>query len=225
LDTKERILDAAERLFAERGFAGTSLRSVTKAAGVNLAAIHYHFGAKETLLHQVFARRAAPMNQERLRRLDEMEKTAQGRSLRVEEILDAFLRPVMHLQRDLAAEGEVWGRLIGRVYSEPIDLVEAVLKDQFFEVGRRFTEALIRALPDVPAAEIHRRMQFVIGVLTHSLTGLHRMAGLREFGSESVDAESSFESMLAFLTAGFQAPLRTNGANGTEEIPVREAEG
>ena len=223
VETKERILDAAERLFAERGFAGTSLRSVTKAAGVNLAAIHYHFGAKEALLREVFARRAAPMNQERLRRLDELETAAQGRGVPLESILDAFLRPVMHLQRDLAAEGDVWGRLIGRVYSEPVDLVEAVLKDQFVEVSRRFMDALSRSLADMPPAEVHRRMQFVIGVLTHSLTGLHRRAGLPEYGGENVDSDDSFESMLAFLAAGFRAPLRSNGASVAEEMPVKEA--
>jgi AcrR family transcriptional regulator len=223
LDTKERILDAAERLFAERGFAGTSLRSVTKEAGVNLAAIHYHFGAKEALLHQVFARRATPVNDERLRRLDELEKGAGGRPLELEAILDAFLRPVMHLQRDLAADSDNWGRLIGRVYSEPVDLVEAVLKDQFAEVGRRFMEAFSRALPGMPAAEVYRRIQFVIGVLTHTLTGLHRMGGLPEVGDDDADADESLNSMLAFLAAGFRAPLRGNGAHAAEEVPVREA--
>jgi AcrR family transcriptional regulator len=223
LDTKERILDAAERLFAERGFAGTSLRAVTKQAGVNLAAIHYHFGAKETLLREVFARRAAPLNQERLRRLDELEKKAQGRAVSMESILDAFLRPVMDLQRDLAANSDVWGRLIGRVYSEPADLVEAVLKDQFVEVSRRFMEALARSLPELPALEIHHRMQFVIGTLTHSLTGLHRMAGLPEFGGEEINADDALDSMLAFLTAGFRAPMRGNGAGVAGGITVAEA--
>lgn len=223
LDTKERILDAAERLFAERGFAGTSLRSVTKAAGVNLAAIHYHFGAKEALLHQVFARRAAPVNQERLRLLDELEEGAAGRPVDLQAILDAFLRPVLHQQRDLAADSDNWGRLIGRVYSEPVDLVEAVLKDQFAEVSRRFLAALSRALPEMPAVEIHRRMHFVIGALTHALTGLHRIAGLQEIGDVDLDGDDSLDSMLAFLTAGFRAPLPADGLRSAIQSPVREA--
>jgi AcrR family transcriptional regulator len=223
LETKERILDAAERLFAERGFAGTSLRSVTKEAGVNLAAIHYHFGAKEALLEEVFARRAAPVNDERLRRLDQLEEKAEGRPLPLEAILDAFLRPVMHLQRDLGADSDIWARLIGRVYSEPIDLVEAVLKDQFAEVGRRFMEAFSRALPDMPAVEINRRTQFVIGVLTHTLTGLHRIGGLPEAAGDGADADESLDSMLAFLAAGFRAPLRNNGARSAERISIKEA--
>jgi len=222
-ETKERILDAAERLFAERGFAGTSLRSVTKEAGVNLAAIHYHFGAKEALLREVFARRATPVNQERLRQLDELEKAARGKPVELKSILDAFLRPVMHLQRDLAAEGDVWGRLIGRVYSEPVDLVEAVLKDQFVEVSRRFTEALSRTLPSMPALEVQRRMQFVLGVLTHSLTGLHRVALLPELSDGDIDPDDSLASMLAFLTAGFRAPVSANGSRAAEETPLRKA--
>lgn len=195
---------------------------MTKAAGVNLAAIHYHFGAKEALLHEVFARRAGPLNRERLRRLDALESTASGRAASVEKILDAFLRPVMLLQRDLADGGDVWGRLIGRVYSEPIDLVEAVLKDQFIEVSRRFMEALSRALPHLPLPEIHRRMQFTIGAITHSLTGLYRRAGLPELG-EDLDADASFDSMLAFLSAGFRAPRRIDATRATAQIPAQEA--
>ena len=73
VDTKERILNAAERLFGEHGFAGTSLRAITKEAGVNLAAIHYHFGSKEALLLEALHRYAAPVNQQRLQLLQEVE--------------------------------------------------------------------------------------------------------------------------------------------------------
>src|ERR671910_3594384 len=78
METKEKILDAAERLFAAHGFAGTSLRSVTKEAGVNLAAVHYHFGNKEDLLRAVLGRIVIPVNRERLEMLEQVEAAAEG---------------------------------------------------------------------------------------------------------------------------------------------------
>ena len=70
--TKERILDTAEALFMEHGFEATGLRSMTTAAGVNLAAVNYHFGTKEELFEAVLTRRLDPMNQERVALLDQM---------------------------------------------------------------------------------------------------------------------------------------------------------
>src|SRR5262252_5809342 len=72
--TKDRILDAAEALFMEHGFEATSLRSITAAAGVNLAAVNYHFGSKEELFQAVLTRRLDPMNQERIELLEALER-------------------------------------------------------------------------------------------------------------------------------------------------------
>ena len=90
-NTRQKILDAAEKLFARHGFESTSLRSIIASAGVNLAAIHYHFRGKEGLIRAVIERRFAPVNDERLRLLAEYENRAEGQALLVEEILDAFL--------------------------------------------------------------------------------------------------------------------------------------
>ena len=96
-DTKERILDAAEHLFAERGVDGASLRAVTREAHVNLAAVHYHFGSKEGLLEAVVARRIGPINQDRLKGLEELEAAAQGAPIPVEDLLRVFLAPPLRL--------------------------------------------------------------------------------------------------------------------------------
>src|SRR5438132_11926503 len=99
-DTKTRILDAAERLFVEHGFEATSLRQLTAAAGVNLAAVNYHFGSKEELFQAVLTRRLDPMNQERIERLGRLERERGGKSLTCEEILFAMLLPALRLARD-----------------------------------------------------------------------------------------------------------------------------
>src|SRR5213595_1121734 len=85
--TKDRILDAAESLFMEHGFEATSLRSITAAADVNLAAVNYHFGSKEELFQAVLTRRLDPMNQERLSLLARFEREIAPRVLSSEKIL------------------------------------------------------------------------------------------------------------------------------------------
>ena len=102
--TRRRILDTAERQFALRGFAGTSLRGITREAGVNVAAIHYHYGSKEELLRATMERILAPVNAERLRLLDEAIAAADG-APSVEAILSAFLCPDLLLIRDLGERG------------------------------------------------------------------------------------------------------------------------
>ena len=93
--TKQRILDVAERLFAERGFSGTSLRTIIGEAGVNLAAVHYHFHSKDALLEAVILRRLEPVNRERLAMLEACEHAARGGPPAVEDILRAFIEPTV----------------------------------------------------------------------------------------------------------------------------------
>lgn len=202
--TKERILDAAERLFAERGISGTSLRAVTKSAAVNLAAIHYHFGSKEVLCQSVLARRVGPVNRERMRLLDQIEGAADAPAL--EAILAAFLEPVLRLKRDLGESGAVWSTLIGRFYSEPAELIQPLVRDQFQEVARRFVTALCRALPSLPPEEVFRRFQFCVGVMIHVVSNLHRIELLPEFGTADPDDADGIERLCDFLAAGMRAP-------------------
>src|SRR5512134_3133369 len=99
-DTKERILDAAEALFMVQGFTATSLRMITTRAGVNLAAVNYHFGSKDELVRAVFTRRLGPLNRERVALLEELEEQAGGRPLVPEQVLEAFLTAGVRVARD-----------------------------------------------------------------------------------------------------------------------------
>src|SRR4051794_8087396 len=98
--TKERILDTAEALFMEHGFEATSLRAITSAAGVNLAAVNYHFGTKEELFQSVLTRRLDPMNQERVALLTELERAVAPQPVACEKILSAMFIPALKLARD-----------------------------------------------------------------------------------------------------------------------------
>src|SRR5436305_11054782 len=95
IDTKQKILDAAEKLIAEQGYAGTSLRQIIGSAGVNLASIHYHFGSKDDLLHQMMLRKAGPVNDRRIELLDRYAAESAGAPLPVEKVLDAFFAPMV----------------------------------------------------------------------------------------------------------------------------------
>src|SRR5437763_12372030 len=92
-DTQEKILDTAERLIAQQGYGSTSLRQIIGAAGVNLAAVHYHFGSKEELLESVVMRKAAPVNEARLAELTRVEEEAGARPPDLKKVLDAFFLP------------------------------------------------------------------------------------------------------------------------------------
>ena len=104
LDTKEKMLRAAESLFSEHGFTATSVRMITAEADVNLAAMHYHFGSKEKLIIELFAWRLDPLNRERLELLDQFEAEAGEEPPALERILEAFVGPPIRLSRDPVLE-------------------------------------------------------------------------------------------------------------------------
>ena len=133
-DTKERILDAAERLFGERGFLGTSLRSVTAEASVNVAAVHYHFGSKQALVEAVLARRATPMNEERLRLLDELEAACAGPELPLEGVLRAFFAPVIRMHFEPGSGIQLLPRLMSRAITDAGEDMPGIIRRIFAEI-------------------------------------------------------------------------------------------
>jgi AcrR family transcriptional regulator len=203
-DTKERILDAAEQLFSAHGFAGTSLRAVTKEAGVNLAAVHYHFGTKEDLLRAVVSRIVVPVNRERLEMLEQVEAAAGNAPPSLERILEAFIAPDLRLIRDLGERGVIITRFLGRSYTEPAEMVQALIREQYEELGQRFMEVAARALPEVPQAELYWRFKLVVGVLTYILADTDRTGGYAE---DLSDVDGTVRRLVAFLAPGLQAPV------------------
>ena len=207
-DTKDRLLDAAERLFEARGFEGTSLRKVTAEAGVNLAAVHYHFGSKEALLRATAARRVEPVNRERLRLLDRIEAQQGPGAQRLEPILEAFFRPVLLMEPRSATEPSPLRQLAAMLYSEPTEIVQPLVADLFGEVAQRFVAALGRALPDLSAAEVALRLQFSVGVLVHVTSGHLADVADPEMPPLPRDDERLLQAMIAFAAAGLRAPAK-----------------
>ena len=202
-DTKERLLDAAEELFAEHGYGGTSLRAVTGAAEANLAAVHYHFGGKRELFQAVFARRVHDLNAERLRLLDALEARPQPPA--VEELVEALVAPAV--RRAVAGEPgwARFGRLLGRIQSGTGEHFEAI-REVFRDVHLRFFPALQRALPHLSEEELFWRVHFLLGAMLSLLVGPDRLAAMSCGLCDASDPDDATAQLTAFLAAGLQAP-------------------
>jgi len=209
--TKDRLLDAAERLFAQRGFDGTSMRALTRAARTSVSAANYHFGSKENLLHAALQRRVEPVNRARLERLDQLEQRclSEGRSPRLEEVLDAFLRPAFEIHAGSAESRQAMRQVAARLYADPPERVAALKRELFSEVLERFQTALAGALPRRDPSDLERAFQFTIGVMVHVLAGHLDTAPLRPDGvrdaAPSAADEVVLDSMIAFAAAGLRA--------------------
>jgi AcrR family transcriptional regulator len=195
VDTKSRILDSAEKLFGLNGFDGTSLRDITTAADVNLAAINYHFHSKDSLIDAIVARRIEPVNKKRFELLE-----AAGPHPTVEQILTAFMDPLMRVKVDAVAP------LMGRILSNPELFVERVFHKHLAAVSQRFVEALSKALPGLPPSEILWRLHFSVGVMTHTMLWGRILPKITNGVCDISDREALVDRAVRFVAAGFRAP-------------------
>jgi AcrR family transcriptional regulator len=195
-DTKTRILDAAERLFGAKGFDATSLRDITAEAQVNLAAVNYHFQSKDSLIDAVIARRIEPVNRKRLEMLDKV-----GPNPSLEQILGSFLQPVLELNCENVAP------LVGRFLAEPRQFFERVYKKHLQPISNRFREELAKVVPELPPEERLWRLYFSAGVMTHLMSWSPVLPELSGGLCDATDRQALVERAIAFLAAGFRAPL------------------
>ena len=206
-DTKTRILDAAESLFMEHGFEATSLRSLTTAASVNLAAVNYHFGTKEELFEAVLTRRLDPMNQERIELLERLERDAGGKPMSCEKILFTMLIPALRLARDEKRGGKNFLRLLGRAYADPAPFIRHFLSAQYAEMIGRYKEAFLTALPHLSRQELTWRLHFVMGALSYTLAGTDALKLFAQVTAvDKYDDELLLQRLAPFLVAGLKAP-------------------
>jgi AcrR family transcriptional regulator len=206
--TKARILDAAESLFMEHGFEATSLRTITAAAGVNLASVNYHFGSKEELFQAVLARRLDPMNQERLDLLTRLEQDAGPAALPCDRILAAMFIPALRLARDPERGGKDFLRLLGRAYADPAPFIRRFLAEQYATMIVRFKAAFARALPELPRKELSWRLHFIMGALSYTLAGTDALRLIAELTpAETGNDEVLLQRLAPFLLAGLQSPV------------------
>lgn len=190
-ETKQKILEAAERLIAEQGYAATSLRHIIAEAGVNLASIHYHFGSKEELLDELIAEKVAPINAKRLELLDRAFAEAAPEPPSVENLLRAFMLPMA----EAAGRNSQFAKVMGRIVAE--GLLPSVIEKHFKPTTRPFIEGLRRVLR-LPEREFQWRIHFMSGAIAHTMC------------NSAADAPADFETrigyLIRFVNAGLCAP-------------------
>jgi AcrR family transcriptional regulator len=200
--TKDRILGAAEELFAQHGFSGTSLRQVTSRADVNIAAVNYHFGSKENLVNEVFRRRMDEMSAQRLARLKSATQQHPGE---LEPVLAAFVEPALALSKDQHG-GAAFIRVIARAYAEKNDSLRKFLSDQYGHVPREFAKAIATCVPQLSKEQLYWRLDFLSGALTYAMADfgmIKRPSGT----SEATHRERAARELIRFAAAGLNANI------------------
>jgi len=200
---RQRIIDAAARLFSAEGFAATSLRQITAEAGVNLAAVNYHFGSKENLHLELIARAVAPLNARRVALLDQAEAAASPHPAPIESILDAFGRPCFDMSRQPGNESTL--RLLAKSLHENEQHMRILMERECRPIIERFFPALTRALPGCPPERIHWAFHFSFGSLVHALTQADALNHITQGRCGPVDPDTALSRWVTFCAAGLRA--------------------
>jgi AcrR family transcriptional regulator len=199
--TPQRLIAAAERLFAERGFNGVSVREIAAAAAVNPASVGYYFRGKEGLLAEVYRRHCQPMNEERFRLLAAAIEHARQPVLAA--VLEAFIRPALRLTGDTAAPVT---RLRAVLSGENSALLDKLVADNFDRSSARFIDALSQCLPHLTRDDIYWRFHFLLGTVYYTASGPHRIRALSQGRCDPADSEAVIRELVPFLIAGLSAP-------------------
>jgi AcrR family transcriptional regulator len=207
--TKERILGAAESLFATHGFAGASLRQVTAAAKVNLAAVNYHFGSKDKLIEEVFRRRLDELN---TRRLGALGRLAQRPDTTLEAVLEAYIGPALDLSRT-GGGGAAFVRVLARAYAEHNETLRKFLSENYGHVLRQFAAEFQRLLPSLSKEELYWRLDIVTGALTYAMADFGIIQRKNEV-AEQAHREQAAEHLVRFAAAGLRAPSPLSAPRG-----------
>jgi len=212
VDTKTRILDAAEKLFADKGFYATSLRDITAEADVNLAAVNYHFQTKDSLIDAVIGRRIAPVNRLRLEML-----AAAGPHPSVEQIVAAFVAPL--LERGISPMLP----MMGRALASPDLFLFRIFKKHLAAVADQFGKAFETALPSLSSAERMWRLLFMAGSMAHVLSWSHVVGEMTEGVCDPTDREDVTARLVRFVAAGFRATEPPRSAQPADAVRLGAA--
>jgi len=199
--TRLSILDAAERSFAESGFDGVSLRTITERAGVDLALANYHFGSKENLLHEVIARRVRLVHDDRVKALELARQQAGTQSPSVEAIVAAFLAPMF------ARLGNAGWRHYASLISQ-LDVLPkftALASGVLDPTAVHFINALRLAMPQAPEASVYWGYMFMLGTMIQVISATGRIERLSRGLCRSDDVDAALREMVPFVSAGLLA--------------------
>ena len=208
LDTKTRILDAAESLFAEHGFSDTSLRLITTRASVNLASVNYHFGSKKELIQAVIARHLElfmPLLNEKLTAL-----CAQAEQPSLLDVFNSFVDPLLALEKQSKNCTVIFMQLLGRSYTDEQGHLRWYTTTHYGEVLANITKALLKANPTLSSQELFWRLHFTLGtaVFTMSSSGALMDIAKADF-NQDIDVEGLIRKVIPYLASGMNTSTET----------------
>ena len=205
-DTVKRILDAAEQLFAEKGFAETSLRLITSKAGVNLAAVNYHFGSKKSLIQAVFVRFLDPFVSSLERELDEREQRGDLRQLSLEGLLEMLVDQALTVKPRSGNDLSTFMRLLGLAFSQSQGHLRKYLAEVYGKVFQRYMSLVGSTVPDVPPSELFWRVHFMLGSAAFTMSSMKALRAIAEAEfAEHRAVDEVLRLMVPFLAAGMRA--------------------
>jgi len=202
--TRTAIMDAAERLYADRGFADVTMRDIVAAAGVNLAAVNYHFGSKDELIAELFVTRSLATNRERLNELKRAEQDGGGRAP-IDAILRALVGPTLRGCLGPERARSTAARFMIRAGIEAVAPIRRI-KNREIDHLKKFAAAMRRALPDSREADIYWGLHFALAMAHQTIRDSERLTRLSEGKCELDDVEAIIARIVAVsvlaLTAG-----------------------
>lgn len=201
-NSSERILDAAELVFAETGYAGASLRNVASKAAVTQALINYYFGSKYGLYEAVFIRRGRSISDDRMKRLNELKKGRQP--VTVNDVVRAFLAPTIALRE--VPGGRTFLRLQARLHTEPAEISYKLRNEAYDASTRAYVEYFKEICPQLSDKDINWRVALMVGAYMYAFSDTHRLEQLAPDVCNPNDSEEIFGQITAFVTAGLLAP-------------------
>lgn len=205
-ETRLRILDVAERLFAAEGYDAVSLRRITQAARANVAAVNYYFESKDALLEAIFIRRIVPINEARERMLDAALARGAADPGRIEAVVRAFVEPHLRLTKEFGPGGTVVMQLLGRLSTDPERRIEKLLLRQFDPIWRKFAAAFQSVLPHLGKATVYWRFYYLLGALYYLSSARQWLPSRSEKLSDPENVEEAIDSIIPFLVGALAAP-------------------
>lgn len=210
LNTRDRLLNTAEQLVAQNGYANTSLREITAKAKANLAAVNYHFGSKEKLVSEMLSRRIEPLNQERLARIDTELEAAKKENRRPdgEILLRALIEPAITFFQSQEG-GKHFLKMFSRIHTDPDDTIRQEFLKHMLPFFLRIFQGFQEALPEIAPEKLVSRIFFCIGAMCHGAGSLVD-EGLRkhcpQLGLPSMlESDALVEELVGFVTRGMEA--------------------
>ncbi|PVZ68788.1 TetR/AcrR family transcriptional regulator [Pelagibaculum spongiae] len=202
--TKDRILDAAESLFAEKGFSETSLRGITNKAEVNLASVNYHFGDKKSLIQAVIGRRIDALMPTWEADLTELSKI--GREVSLEYVLETIFRPILEMDQQTPGSATILMRLLGRAYSETQGHLRRFMQERYGTLLLGYYSLLSQSLPQLSPVELFWRTHFTLGTVAFTLASDEALKQIAESDyNESAGIESVIRRLVPYLANGLRA--------------------